>query len=153
VVVSRVVVVALVVVVVARVVDVEVVARVVVVVPRVVVVVVVARVVVVVINGAAERLTVAVGWTPFQLPKQGVDALAATFVTVAWIELTADADTYELLAVQLELLVEVAQVLLSLVPLLKLNLTVIVSGTRTLPHALVMLTVARIRHAVLVASE
>ena len=144
-----------VVVVVARVVEVlevVVVARVVVVVPRVVVVVVVARVVVVVSNGAADRLTVVVGWTPFQLPKQGVEALAATLVTVAWIELTADADTYELVAVQLELLVEVAQVLFSLVPLLKLNLTVIVRGTRTLPHGLVIFTVARNRQFVLVAS-
>jgi hypothetical protein len=152
VVVGRVVVVARVVVVVARVVEVVDVARVVVVVPRVVVVVVVARVVVVVSNGAADRLTVTVGWTPFQLPKQGVDAFAATLVTVAVIELTAAADTYELVAVQLELLVEVAQVLFSLVPLLKLNLTVIVRGTRTLPHALVILTVARNRQFVFVAS-
>jgi hypothetical protein len=85
VVVGRVVVVARVVVVVGRVVVVVVVARVVVVVPRVVVVVVVARVVVVVISGAAERCTVTVGWTPFQLPKHGVDALAATLITVAWM--------------------------------------------------------------------
>lgn len=32
--------------------------------------------VVVVVSSGAERGTVTVGWTPFQLPKQGVDALA-----------------------------------------------------------------------------
>lgn len=64
-----------------------------------------------------------------------------------------EVDWYELVALQLELEVEVVHVLVWLVPLLKLNLTVIVSGTRTLPHVLVMLTVARNRHLLLVASS
>ena len=84
-VVGRVVVVGLVVVVVVARVVVVVVARVVVVVVARVVVVVVALVVVVVIRGADERLTVTVGSTPFQLPKHGVEALAVTLMTVAWI--------------------------------------------------------------------
>ena len=154
VVVGRVVVVVVVVVVdvvVLAVVELVVVGRVVVVVPRVVVVVVVARVVVVVISGADDTLRFTVAWAPFQLPKQGVEALAATPTTVARIDVI-DVGLYELLAVQVELPVAVLHVLVSLVPLLKSNLTVTVSGTPMVPTLFDRVTAARNRQLVLVAS-